>query len=137
MWLNGLINKIISVNKNKNVTLFIEQYYDKSDFESSILNTTNSFVDGCIIFYEEENDDRIKILKKSEIPYVIYGKAYNDKDVCVGLDNENSIIMATEFLFSRGLEKIAFISALPTPINLTRENAIIKTFKKYNKDLKI
>lgn len=135
IWLNVLINKIISMNKNKNVTLFIEQYYDKGDFETSLLNTTNSFVDGCIIFYEEENDDRIKILKRAGIPYIIYGKAYDENDVCVGIDNENSVIQATEYLFSKKMERILFISAFPTPVNLSRENAIKKAYIKNKKDI--
>lgn len=135
IWLNMLVNNIISVNKNKNITIITEQYYDLEDYERSLLNTTNGFVDGVIIFYEEENDERIKMLKKSNIPYIIYGKAYNDKDICVGLDNEDFIIMATEYFFSKQLYEISFLSALPSPVNISREEGIIKAYKKNGIDL--
>lgn len=132
IWLNVLINKIISNNKYKNTSIIIEQYYDTKDFEKSLLNTTNSFVDGVIIFYEEKNDTRLKILKKQNIPYIIYGKSYNKDDICVGINNETSIILATEYLFSKNLKNIVFVSALPSPINKEREIAIKKAYKSNN-----
>lgn len=135
IWLNVLINKIISNNKYKNTSIIIEQYYDKNDFEKSLLNTTNSFVDGVIIFYEEKNDNRIKILKKQNIPYLIYGKSYNKSDICVGVNNESSIILATEYLFSKNLKNIVFVSAFPSPINNEREKGIKNAYKKNNINL--
>lgn len=136
IWLNVLINKIISNNEYKNTSIIIEQYYDSKDFEKSLLTTTNSFVDGAIIFYEEKNDTRLKMLKKQKIPYVIYGKSYNENDICVGVNNTSSITLATEYLFSKNLKNIVFVTAFPSPVNDEREKAIKQAYKKNNVDLK-
>lgn len=130
IWLNLLINNLISENDDADVTLFIEQFYNEQDFSKSILNTTNSFVDGVIIFYEEANDNRIKILEKAGIPYIIYGTPYHETATHVGLDNKKSIIKACEYFFQKEMTDIVFISAFPTPVNLARENAMIEAYQK-------
>lgn len=129
IWLNLLIKTIVSINKEENISIIIEEYCDKeSGINNSLINTTNSFVDGVIIFYEEENDERLTILKKSKIPYIIYGQAYNKNDICVAINSEKSIKIAVEYLFSRNLKDIVFISALRSPVNISREDSVKKVY---------
>lgn len=135
IWLNLLVNNIISSNKNKNITIITEQYYDEEDYKNSILNTTSEFIDGVVIFYEEKNDERIKLLKNLNIPYIIYGRPYNEEDICVGIDNEQSVKIATEYFFDKNIDEITFISAFPNPVNLLREKSIYEIYKEKNKNL--
>lgn len=135
IWLNLLISRIIAVNKDENLSIFMEQYYDEEDFKSSILNRTSTFVDGVIIFYEEKDDKRVKLLKKEKIPYVIYGQAYDKESVYVAIDGKDSIIKGAEYLFRQGMEKIVFITAKPSPVNLQRELGIKEAYKKNKIDL--
>lgn len=132
IWLNLLINKIIATNKDENISIFIEQYVDEFDLNRSLITQTSTFVDGAIIFYEEFQDKRIELLKKQHIPYIIYGKPYNPEDIYVGIDNTNSIKLGLDYLLSKNIKKITFLTAFPSPINQARENSIIKEFKAHN-----
>ena len=135
IWANILVSEIFACNKNKNVSIFMEQYYDDSELNNSLLNTSNTFIDGVIIFYEKKNDKRVSILKKENIPFIVVGKSYSDKNVYVSNDDFNSVFKATEYLFKKGIEKITFITANPTPMNIERKNGIIEAYRKNGKHI--
>ena len=61
IWTNILVSEIFACNKDRNISIFMEQYYEDEDLKNSLLNSSNTFIDGVIIFYEKENDKRIKI----------------------------------------------------------------------------
>lgn len=135
IWTNTLVNEIILSNKDKNTSIFVEQYYNDEDLDKSILNTTSMFIDGAIIFYEEKDDKRISLLKKSNIPFVIFGKGYDNDNIYVGNDDFNSSFKATEYLFSKKLENIVFVSADPTPMNEERVRGVQEAYIKNNKNI--
>ena len=135
IWTNILVSEIFSYNRNKNISLFMEQYYDDEGLKNSLVNTSSTFIDGVIIFYEKENDKRVEILKKEKIPFIIVGKSYSDENVYVSNDDFNSVFKATEYLFEKKIEKITFITANPTPMNMERKNGIIEAYKKNNKPI--
>lgn len=135
IWTNTLVNEIILSNKDKNTSIFVEQYYNDEDLDKSILNTTSMFIDGAIIFYEEKDDKRISLLKKSNIPFVIFGKGYDNNNIYVGNDDFNSSFKATEYLFSKKLENIVFVSADPTPMNEERVRGVQEAYIKNNKNI--
>ena len=136
IWTNILVSEIFAYNKDKNVSLFMEQYYDDEDLKNSLLNTSNTFIDGAIIFYEKKNDKRIQILRKEKIPFIVLGKSYSEENVYVSNDDYNSVFKATEYLFGKNIENIVFITANPTPMNIERKNGIIEAYQKNNKSLK-
>lgn len=135
IWTNTLVNEIILSNKDKNTSIFVEQYYNDEDLDKSILNTTSMFIDGAIIFYEEKDDKRISLLKKSNIPFVIFGKGYGNNNIYVGNDDFNSSFKAAEYLFSKKLENIVFVSADPTPMNEERVRGVQEAYIKNNKNI--
>ena len=135
IWANILVSEIFAYNKNRNVSIFMEQYYDEKELKNSLLNTSSTFIDGAIIFYEKENDKRIQILKEEKIPFIVVGKSYSEDNVYVSNDDFNSVFKATEYLFGKKIEKITFITANPTPMNIERKNGIIEAYKKNNKSI--
>ena len=135
IWANILVSEIFAYNKNRNVSIFMEQYYDDKELKNSLLNTSSTFIDGAIIFYEKENDKRIQILKEEKIPFIVVGKSYSEDNVYVSNDDFNSVFKATEYLFRKKIEKITFITANPTPMNIERKNGIIEAYKKNNKSI--
>ncbi|MHA5059175.1 LacI family DNA-binding transcriptional regulator [Cetobacterium somerae] len=135
IWTNTLISEIVLQNTDKNISIFVEQYYTDEDLEKSIVNTSGTFIDGVIIFYEEENDKRIDILEKLSIPYVIFGKSYDSNRVYVSNEDYNSGVKVSEYLFSKNIERIDILSADPTPMNEERIRGFVETYKKYNKSL--
>lgn len=130
IWLDLLINKIVLMNKDENISIFIEQYVSEADFERSLIKQTSTFIDGVIIFYEEKNDPRIELLKKQQIPYIIYGQPYNSKDTYVAIDNHNAVKLGIKYLLKKGIRKICFITADPSPVNKAREEGIIEELNK-------
>ena len=137
IWTNTLINEIILNNKNKDVSIFVEYYYDDKDLEKSLINTSSMFINGAILFYEEENDKRIEILKKSNTPFIILGKSYSEDNIYVSNEDFNVSIKAVEFLFSRGLERILFVSGNHTPMNEQRVEGVMEAYRKNNKDMSL
>ncbi|BBM35984.1 LacI family DNA-binding transcriptional regulator [Pseudoleptotrichia goodfellowii] len=136
IWTNILVSEIFAYNKDKNVSLFMEQYYNDEDLKNSLLNTSNTFIDGVVIFYEKEKDKRIEILKKEKIPFIVLGKSYSEENIYVSNDDFNSVFKATEYLFRKNIENIVFITANPTPMNIERKNGIIEAYRNNNKSLK-
>lgn len=136
IWTNILVSEIFAYNKDKNVSLFMEQYYDDEDLKNSLLNTSNTFIDGAIVFYEKKNDKRIQILRKEKIPFIVLGKSYSEENIYVSNDDYNSVFKATEYLFRKNIENIVFITANPTPMNIERKNGIIEAYRNNNKSLK-
>lgn len=135
IWTNTLISEIVLQNTDKNISIFVEQYYTDEDLEKSIVNTSGTFIDGVIIFYEEANDKRIDILEKLSIPYVIFGKSYDSNRVYVSNEDYNSGVKVLEYLFSKNIERINILSADSTPMNEERIRGVVETYKKYNKNL--
>lgn len=135
IWTNTLISEIVLQNTDKSISIFVEQYYTDEDLEKSIVNTSGTFIDGVIIFYEEENDKRINILEKLNIPYVIFGKSYDSNRIYVSNEDYNSGAKIAEYLFSKNIERIDVLSADPTPMNEERVKGFVETYKKYNKNL--
>lgn len=135
IWTNILVNEIFIGNKNKNTSIIIEQYYNDEELKNSLLYTSNTFVDGVIIFYEKENDKRIEILKKEKIPFIIVGKSYSKEHIYVSCDDYNTTFRGIEFLFEKNNKKINFITGDPTPLNLERKRGVIEAYKKNNINL--
>ena len=106
IWANILVSEIFAYNKNRNVSIFMEQYYDDKELKNSLLNTSSTFIDGAIIFYEKENDKRVHILKEEKIPFIVVGKSYSEDNVYVSNDDFNSVFKATEYLFRKKIEII-------------------------------
>lgn len=130
IWTNILVNEIFSCNKDKDISIFMEQYYEDEELKNSLLNTSATFIDGAIIFYEKEGDKRIELLKKANIPFIMVGKSYSDNNVYVSTDDFNTTFKGIEYLFSKNINEIAFITANPTPLNIERKNGVIAAYTK-------
>ena len=83
IWTNTLVNEIILKNNKSDISILVEQYYKDEELEKSLISKTSTFIDGAIIFYEEKDDKRIKLLEKNKIPFIIFGKSYDEKKLFV------------------------------------------------------
>lgn len=135
IWTNTLVNEIILKNSRNDVSILVEQYYTDEELQKSLINRSSMFIDGVIIFYEEKNDKRIELLKKNNIPFVIFGKSYDEDSIYVSNDDFNSSFKATEYLLNKGIEKILFVSASASPMNEQRVNGVVEAYRKENRDI--
>lgn len=130
IWTNTLVNEIILKNNRSDISILVEQYYKDEELEKSLINKASTFIDGAIIFYEEKDDKRIKLLVKNKIPFIIFGKSYADKNIYVSNDDFNSSFKATNYLLEKNIKKIVFVSADSTPMNEQRVAGVIEAYKK-------
>ena len=130
IWTNTLVNEIILKNNKSDISILVEQYYKDEELEKSLISKTSTFIDGAIIFYEEKDDKRIKLLEKNKIPFIIFGKSYDEKNIYVSNDDFNSSFEATKYLLEKQLKEIVFVSADSTPMNEQRVNGVVEAYKK-------
>ena len=73
-------------------------------------------VDGVIVHGPRPDDPRIKLLKELELPFVVHGRADENKADYnwVDVNNRRSFQRATEFLLDLGHRRIALINGLET-----------------------
>lgn len=135
-WIEILISELVERGNKLGYTILMETYSDIQDIERiSMLNSTASFLGGAIIFYEREKDPRIKLLKESSIPYVIFDKPYDKESSYVTNDDYNAMLEGTEYLISRGCDEIELLLGRKTPTNIEREKGAKKAYK--NKEVDI
>lgn len=130
IWTSTLVNEIILKNTRSDISILVEQYYKDEELEKSLLSKASTFIDGAIIFYEEKDDKRIKLLEKNKIPFIIFGKSYDEKNIYVSNDDFNSSFEATKYLLEKQLKEIVFVSADSTPMNEQRVNGVVEAYKK-------
>lgn len=132
IWTNILINEIILQNSREEVSIFVEYFYTDEDIKKSLVSTSSMFIDGVILFYEEKNDKRLDVLRKNKIPYVIFGKSYNNNDIFVANDDFNCCYNAITYLFNKNIKKIVFINGDINSINEDREKGIRQAYLDFN-----
>ncbi|MCI7187964.1 MAG: LacI family transcriptional regulator, partial [Fusobacterium mortiferum] len=135
IWTSTLVNEIILKNTRSDISILVEQYYKDEELEKSLLSKASTFIDGAIIFYEEKDDERIKLLEKNNIPFIIFGKSYDKKNIYVANDDFNSCYKATKYIIENIGEKIVFITGESLPMNEQRIEGIIKAYTEVNSDI--
>lgn len=131
-WMQMMIEQISLICQEKEITLFVE--YCCGSLDKSILNTNVGYLDGVIVFYEEENDPRIKILREKDIPFVVFERAYDKNVDYVGNANYDALYNLFSDLCRKGLEKAALLLRKPTLVNLDRVNGVLQAFSDNGRD---
>lgn len=88
-------------------------------------------VDGIILTEPAENDQRIELLQKTDVPFVYLGSTTQQDVIWVDGDNINGAYMATEHLINFGHQKIGIIMGEPGLVSAK------KRCKGYIKALKV
>ena len=89
-------------------------------------------VDGIVLSATYITDEHKKILKKLDIPIVIYGQEYND-GISIINDDYNAGIEIGEYIAKKNHKNIGFISVdeKDVAIGVNRKNGVIDGLKKY------
>ena len=135
-WIEILINELVERGNKMGYTLLMETYSDVRDIEKvSMLNSSIGFLDGAVIFYEKKNDPRVTLLKESNVPYIIFDKAYDENSTYVTNDDFTAMMEGTEYLLSRGCSTVELLLGNESPTNLEREKGAIKAYENKNAEL--
>ncbi len=89
----------------------------------------SGLVDGVVLMRIQVRDERVKLLKDADIPFVMIGRTRDNKDLTyVDLNGEAAIGLAIEYLLRLGHRSIGFIC--PDDLNFAFAYRIMKGYEK-------
>ena len=136
-WIEILINELVERGNKMGYTLLMETYSNAEDIEKiSMLNSSIGFLDGVVVFYEKKDDPRVALLKASDVPYIIFDKAYDESSSYVTNDDYVAMMEGTEYLLARGCDIVELLLGNKSPTNLEREKGAVKAYENKNIELK-
>lgn len=121
-WFYMLLERVIVTCKDYNMNVIVEYYNEESAIETSMLYTASSFIDATVIFYEQEDDRRIQLLKRIGTPFLVFGKSATPDVVYVTNDDTTAMQEATDYLLEKGLKRIQLLMGGESLVNQERVN---------------
>jgi DNA-binding LacI/PurR family transcriptional regulator len=104
--------------------------HDMSQLERVVKNRK---LDGVILARTLVEDDRIKFLKESEIPFVVVGSSNEDGVVQIDNDHISACSELTAILVMKGIKKMVLIGGADNQVvNVTRMEGFTKGLKAQN-----
>ena len=109
--------------KNNYTVLFGSSNEDQETFEELINALINRQVDGLILVPVENSQDQIKMLQRSEVPFVLIDRNFPELPTNhVALDNYQAAYNATKYLIGLGHKRISFVNYKTTLFHLLERN---------------
>jgi DNA-binding LacI/PurR family transcriptional regulator len=129
-WFDIFLSHMIQASQDKHYTIIQEIIYDDSELIHSMMEQSSGYIDVLVLFYLEENDQRMHIARKNNIPYISFEK---NKHAPISISNNNrqGMTEATRFLFGRKLTRICLLLGAHIEVNIERANAIMDAYKEY------
>jgi DNA-binding LacI/PurR family transcriptional regulator len=89
----------------------------------------SGLVDGVLLMRIQQKDERVKLLRETDIPFVLIGRTRDNKGLTyVDLNGEAAIGLAVDYLVELGHQAIGFIC--PEDLNFAFAHRIVKGFEK-------
>jgi LacI family transcriptional regulator len=89
----------------------------------------SGLVDGVLLMRIQQKDERVKLLRETDIPFVLIGRTRDNKGLTlVDLNGEAAIGLAVDYLVELGHHSIGFIC--PEDLNFAFAYRIVKGFEK-------
>lgn len=108
----AIIKETVNMLSAQKYSAIIYNTEERKDYEeTSILSALRQNVDGILFSPVVKDGDNIKLLKNSNIPFVIFGGTSNDPEInTVCQDDVKGGYLATRYLIERGHRDIAFLN---------------------------
>jgi DNA-binding LacI/PurR family transcriptional regulator len=88
----------------------------------------SGLVDGVLLMRIQQKDERVKLLREADVPFVMIGRTRDNKGlIYVDLNGEAAIGLAVDYLVELGHQAIGFIS--PEDLNFAFAQRIVKGFE--------
>ena len=101
--------------------------------EKNIQILKSGFVDGAIVFSIKKSLEKVKLLKKLNIPFVAMAKNNEEGCAYVDVDHFKSAYIATEHLISKGCKSLGLMIGDPELLVFEdRKQGFLKAVKDYN-----
>lgn len=100
-------------NSHKYISIIVTGQNNEEILEAVRNMVQNNQVDGFIMLYSKEDDKIVDYLYNEGITYVLIGKAKQNANQTIYIDNDNILagMEATEYLYELGHRKIAYLGS--------------------------
>ncbi len=134
-WMQMIIEQVGIICLEKGITVLVEYFYDEENLEKSMISKSVNYLDGVILFYEEENDVRISALRARNIPFVVFERAYDNSVRYVSNNNYQVLYSVFDSLCQKGLSGVELLLRSDTLVNRDRVNGVVDAFKSHGLDV--
>lgn len=112
-WHSLIMMNIITDFKQRGYKVIISPSSGKGvidDDTDGFVLLKSGLADGAVLFDNLSEDIRIKYLRSNNIPFVILGQDFDNKDTCsIDLDNYHVGELGAEHLYEHGYDRISFL----------------------------
>ncbi|TDO94203.1 LacI family transcriptional regulator [Halanaerobium saccharolyticum] len=111
-WYTNILQKMINTASSKGYNVFMKEYVpEKAKEESEAFKLLRSgFVDAAVVFNIREKDEKVKMLKKLNLPFVTIGKSVEFDEVpYVVSNNWQGAYQAADYLITQGNKELVFM----------------------------
>jgi len=111
-WYTNILQKMINTASSKGYNVFMKEYVpEKAKEESEAFKLLRSgFVDAAVVFNIREKDEKVKMLKKLNLPFVTIGKSVEFDEVpYVVSNNWQGAYQAADYLIRQGNKELVFM----------------------------
>lgn len=128
-WFYILLEKIIIECKKFNLNVIVEYFNEGDDIKKSILYTSSGFLSGVVLFYEFEDDQRIELLDRIKLPYLIFGKSQTEHINYVTNADYEAMVEVAKYTLSHDLKNMLMLIGDKSMVNLDRVNGVKSVYK--------
>jgi LacI family transcriptional regulator len=120
----GITRAIEEEAKRNHYTVIYGSSNESQEKFAELINVfINRRVDGLIIVPVENSEAEIRLLQRSEVPFVLVDRNFPDIETnYIALDNYKAAYKATNYLISTGHTRIAFVNYKTTLFHLLERN---------------
>ena len=120
IWFQTLLDKLLISCKEIGINAIVEYYNSDDDIVESIIHTSGSFIDGVIVFYEDENDLRLDYLKKNQVPCIVFGKGFQKDVLYVSNDDYSALYHLMDKLSLSKIKTMWLLMGGKNSVNMER-----------------
>ncbi|MCJ0536881.1 LacI family DNA-binding transcriptional regulator [Enterococcus cecorum] len=120
IWFQTLLDKLLISCKEIGINAIVEYYNSDDDIVESIIHTSGSFIDGVIVFYEDENDLRLDYLKKNQVPCIVFGKGFQKDVLYVSNDDYGALYHLMDKLSLSKIKTMWLLMGGKNSVNMER-----------------
>ena len=126
-WFDILMSYMNQASRSRRYSLIQEIIYDDADLNHSILEQSSGYIDAAVLFYLQEKDRRIDLVRGNGIPFLSFER-HKQVPVSISNNNKKGILEAVRYLFGRGLTRICLLLGAKIEVNLEREEAMKEVY---------
>lgn len=137
IWFQTLLDKLLISCKEIGINAIVEYYNSDDDIVESIIHTSGSFIDGVIVFYEDENDLRLDYLKKNQVPCIVFGKGFQKDVLYVSNDDYGALYHLMDKLSLSKIKTMWLLMGGKNSVNMERVRGAEEWLEQHSSEVEL